>query len=198
MHTPPPEDSFIPERSALAPQPGEAIPTHYKWCFGCGVDHPTGLHMKVTAGEGLTATGVFTVSEHHQGAPGLAHGGLLSAAIDEVLGSLNWLLGVPAVTGRLECDFRRPVPVSSTLYVVAAIESQHGRKVFTSARVHLNELNGPVVIEAKALFVQVDVEHFLAHGNKQEVDAAIADRKGRWGEMAGTSIPGDGGFEVNP
>ena len=65
--------------------------------------------MSITAGEGLTVSGDFTVTEHLQGAPGLAHGGLLTAAIDEILGSLNWLLAGPAVTGRLECDFRRPV-----------------------------------------------------------------------------------------
>ena len=68
----------MPERHPLAPKPGEEIPSHLSMCFGCGSDHPTGLHMKSIAGEGLTATCEFTVTEMHQGAPGLAHGGLLS------------------------------------------------------------------------------------------------------------------------
>ena len=46
----------MPERHPLAPKPGEEIPSHLNMCFGCGVDHPTGLHMKSIAGEGLTAT----------------------------------------------------------------------------------------------------------------------------------------------
>lgn len=198
MHVSPPEGSFIPDRNPNAPQPGEAIPTHYKWCFGCGVDHPTGLHMQVTAGEGLTAKGVFTVSENHQGAPGLAHGGLLSAAIDEILGSLNWLLGVPAVTGRLECDFRRPVPVGTTLHIHAAIESMHGRKLFTRATVYMNDSSGPVAIEATALFVQVKLEHFVNNGNQAEVNAAISDRSGKWGNMSNTDFSHISEFEVNP
>ena len=198
MHVNPPEGSFVPTRNRIAPQPGEPIPTHYKWCFGCGVDHPTGLHMQVTAGEGLTAEGVFTVTENHQGAPGLAHGGLLSAAIDEVLGSLNWLLGVPAVTGRLECDFRKPVPVGTTLYIHASIESMHGRKVYTRAQAHMFDPDGPIAIDATALFVQVNLEHFVTNGNRAEVDAAVTDRSSRWRDMADSHVPPVAGFEVNP
>ena len=90
----------MPERHPLAPKPGEEIPSHLNMCFGCGSDHPTGLHMKSIAGEGLTATCEFTVTEMHQGAPGLAHGGLLSLAFDEALGKLMYLLQVPAEIGR--------------------------------------------------------------------------------------------------
>ena len=59
--------------------------------------------------------GSFTVTEHHQGAPGLAHGGVVAAAMDEAMGFLLWLLKTLAVTARIEVDFRRPVPVGSTL-----------------------------------------------------------------------------------
>lgn len=190
--------SFVPTRSSIAPQPGEPIPSHYKMCFGCGVEHPTGLHMRVTAGEGLTAEGVFTVTGNHQGAPGLAHGGLLSAAIDEILGSLNWLIGVPAVTARLECDFRRPVPVNTTLYIHASIDRIHGRKVFTQARAHMNNPEGPIAIEAKALFVQVKLEHFVTNGNQTEVDAAVSDRSSKWRDMAQMDYSQSSDFEVNP
>ena len=69
-------------------------------CFGCGELHITGLHFTAIAGENLDLTGKFTVTENHQGAPGLAHGGLLSLAFDEALGKLMWLIRTPAVTGR--------------------------------------------------------------------------------------------------
>jgi acyl-coenzyme A thioesterase PaaI-like protein len=192
------DDTFVPMRSSSAPIPGASIPIHYKWCFGCGVDHPSGLHMQITAGEGLTAQGVFTVTDDHQGAPGLAHGGLLSAAIDEILGSLNWLLGVPAVTGRLECDFRKPVPVGTTLYIHASIEAMHGRKVYTAARAHMNDPDGPIAIEAKALFVQVKLEHFVRNGNQTEVAAAVSDKSSKWSDMADADLSHGSEFEVNP
>ena len=115
-------DEELPERADHAPAEGERIPSHYRWCFGCGDDHPTGLHMELYAGAGLDTYGTFIVTGDHQGAPGLAHGGLLTTAMDEVLGSLNWLLAKPAVTAHLECDFRRPVPVGSILQMRAQVD----------------------------------------------------------------------------
>ncbi|MBI1351527.1 MAG: PaaI family thioesterase [Actinomycetales bacterium] len=186
----------MPMRAPNAPAPGEPIPSHYRWCFGCGSDHPTGLHMEMTAGEGLTVTGVFTVSEHHQGAPGLAHGGLLTVALDEILGSLNWLLAGPAVTGRLETDFRRPVPVGSQLFIDAEVVGVKGRKVFTRAVGRLGSPEGPVAVSAAALFIQVPLQHFVDHGAREHVQQAIEDRAS--GGPAWRPEGENEAFEVNP
>ena len=72
--TVPPEGAQIPARHPKAPMPGTKIPSHYGHCFGCGDLHPTGLHLVAHAGDGQNLTAVFTVTENHQGAPGLAHG----------------------------------------------------------------------------------------------------------------------------
>jgi len=136
------------------------------------MDHETGLHMLMYAGEGLSIDGKFTVTKHHQGAPGLAHGGLLSAAIDEVLGSLNWLLGVPAVTGRLDCEFLQPVPLGSVLHIHAEIVGKERSKVFTVATARLNSCDGPAAVDARAIFIQVSVEHFLKNGDRSIIKAA--------------------------
>ena len=171
-----PDDAVIPERPGHAPAPGADIPSHFRWCFGCGDDHPTGLHMKMTAGDDLTVHGVFTVTENHQGAPGLAHGGILATAFDDVLGGLNWLIGYPVVTGRLETEYRRPVPVGSTLSIIARIDGIKGRKVFTSAVGYLQD--GQVAVRASALFIQVPIEHFVQHGSSEHIEAAIRERPG--------------------
>lgn len=176
LPTAPPPDAVLPMRSENAPAAGTPIPSHYRWCFGCGSEHPTGLHMQITAGEGLRVSGVFTASEHHQGAPGLAHGGVLTTAVDEILGSLNWLLAGPAVTARLECDFRRPVPVGSLLHVEAEVVGVKGRKVFTRAIGRLGAPDGPVAVSAAALFIQVPLQHFVDNGSAEHVQQAIEDR----------------------
>jgi acyl-coenzyme A thioesterase PaaI-like protein len=180
-HIPP--GASLPQRAAHAPQFGDQIPSHFKSCFGCGDDHETGLHMLMFAGSDLSIEGTFTVTKHHQGAPGLAHGGLLSAALDEVLGSLNWLLGDPAVTGRLECEFRVPVPVGSVLHLRAEILGKERRKIYAVATAHLNSAEGPVAVVAHAIFIQVSVEHFLKNGDRSHAkDGVIAEHD----------------FEVNP
>lgn len=137
------------------------IASHYLQCFGCGPEVAAGLHIRVIVGPGVSVRAAFEVGEQHQGAPGLAHGGILAAAFDEALGALNWLLLAPAVTGRLETDFRRPVPVGSVIDIEAEIVAVAGRKVYTRG---VGVVDGAVVATASALFVQVDRSHFTTHG----------------------------------
>jgi acyl-coenzyme A thioesterase PaaI-like protein len=132
--------------------------------------------MRVMAGEGLTVSAEFEVTEHHQGAPGLAHGGVLAAAFDEALGALNWLLLNPAVTVRLETDFRKPVPVGQILHIDARITGVDGRKVYTEAVGRLGGADGPVVLTSAAIFVQVGLEHFQRNGRAEDVDRVAAER----------------------
>ncbi|WP_086698699.1 hotdog domain-containing protein [Streptomyces tricolor] len=120
---------------------------------------------------------------------GLAHGGVLATALDETLGSLNWLLRTIAVTGRLETDFVRPVPVGTTLYLEAEVTAVHGRKIYSTATGRIGGPDGPVAVRADALFIEVKVDHFIDHGRSEEIQAAMNDpdqiRRAR-------------AFEVNP
>jgi acyl-coenzyme A thioesterase PaaI-like protein len=145
--------------------------------------------MRVTVGEDVAVTGEFVVTADHQGAPGLAHGGLLTAAFDEALGSLMWLLRTPAVTARVETDFLRPVPVGSTLHITAHASAVLGRKVFTEAIGRLGGPDGEPAVRARALFVQVDIAHFTSHGRAEDIDAVRRDPS-----LHRTSEA----FEVNP
>ena len=180
----------MPQRHPGAPAPGDVMVSHYPSCFGCGRDHPSGLHLQVRAGEGLRVGAHFEVTEHHQGAPGLAHGGVLAAAFDEALGALNWLLLAPAVTARLETDFREPVAVGARLHIDAEILGQSGRKVYTRAAGRLGGTAGPVVLTAAALFIRVDLEHFTTYGREEDVARATQARK--------AGVAGAGWLDVSP
>ncbi len=171
--TVPPEGSQIPPRHPKAPEPGTKIPSHFGHCFGCGELHPTGLHLVAHAGDGQNLTAVFTVTENHQGAPGLAHGGLLSLAFDEALGKLMWLIRTPAVTGRLETDFLLPVPIGRTLYIDARITGQAGRKIYTQAEGRLDSATGEIAVKASALFISVPMEHFIKNLTEQYKDHLV-------------------------
>ena len=147
-----------------APPPGTQLPSHYDRCYGCGPQHQAGLRMQITVGQGTSVHGSFEVTDEHQGAPGLAHGGLLACAMDETLGTLGWLLGIPAVTAHLESDFRIPVPVGTILHMHAECLGVAGRKIYLSATARLNDPAGPIAVQAQALFLAVDLTHFAEHG----------------------------------
>ena len=161
--TTPPQEAVIPNRHVKAPAVGTQIPSHFGHCFGCGELHESGLHLVAIAGSGLDLTGKFTVTDKHQGAPGLAHGGLLSLAFDEALGKLMWLIRSPAVTGRLETDFIKPIPIGTTLHISAVITGQVNRKVYTEAVGRINGPEGDIAVRAAALFIIVPMSHFMSN-----------------------------------
>ena len=171
-----PSEAVTPERHPDAPKPGEAIASHYNNCFGCGIDHPTGLHIKIEAGEGMTTQAVFEVTQHHQGAPGIAHGGILALAFDESLGATNWLVRAPAVTAHLEVSFRLPVPVGTLVYIQATMQAISGRKIWSTAEGRLNSPDGPLAVEAGSLYMQVPIEHFTKHGRQEDLAKAASDQ----------------------
>jgi acyl-coenzyme A thioesterase PaaI-like protein len=144
---------------------GDKLGTHYAKCFGCGPEHPTGLRLEAVSGEGLTVSAKFTVGKDHQGAPGLAHGGVLAAAMDEALGMVVWLLRKPYVTGRLETDYLMPVPVGSTLHIRTRCTGVSGRKAYLEAEGRLGGPDGPVAVRGAAVFIEVQIAHFSRHGD---------------------------------
>ncbi len=188
--TTPPEGAQIPPRHAKAPESGSRIPSHFGHCFGCGELHPTGLHLVAHVGQGQDITAVFTVTENHQGAPGLAHGGLLSLAFDEALGKLMWLIRSPAVTARLETDFILPVPMGTELHISAQITGQVNRKVYTSAIGRLGSVEGPIAVRASALFIIVPMKHFMDNAPKAYLEHVTAHP-----ELLAFVDPD---FEINP
>jgi acyl-coenzyme A thioesterase PaaI-like protein len=157
---------------------GSAIPSHNRHCFGCGIDNANGLRMKMTVASPDTVQGTFVVREAHQGAPGLIHGGILAAAFDEILGAVNWLVGAPAVTGKLETNFLKPVPVDSVVEMSAWVDRVEGRKVFLFGDARVGD--GLEVARASGIFVQVPLEHFAKHGRPQDVAEAIGRGSRAW------------------
>lgn len=184
----PPEGAAVPPRHPAAPVPGTLLGSHNPDCYGCGASHPAGLHLIAYAGDEMTITAKFTVTELHQGAPGLAHGGLLSCAFDEALGKLMWLVRQPAVTGKLETSFLLPVPVGTTLFIEAEIIGQEGRKIYCKAQGRLGSNEGAVAVEAAAIFIVVPMEHFVSNAPEGFRDI-LAGR---------TDLSIDTEFEINP
>ncbi len=178
--TTPPAGAAQPRPHPNAPGKGASLGPHYSRCFGCGEAHPTGLHLSATTPDGEIVTAEFTVGEAHQGAPGLAHGGVLAAAMDEVIGMSIWLLQRPFVTARLETDFVLPVPVGTTLHLRSWCNGLAGRKAYLEAEGRSGSPGGPVAVRAAALFVEVPMKHFAEHGDLAALAAEHHD------------------FEVNP
>jgi acyl-coenzyme A thioesterase PaaI-like protein len=133
-------------------------PHHDPACWGCG-DNPNGIHLPQPEQEGLTDYEAYLAfGQQHQAAPGLVHGGLVAAALDEACGLLATWYRFPTVTGRLFVNYRKPVPINTELLVRARLEREHGRRLHVGGEL----VDGDdVLAEARGAFVHVPLEHFL-------------------------------------
>jgi acyl-coenzyme A thioesterase PaaI-like protein len=131
---------------------------HHPRCFACGIENPCSpaFRFEQVGDDRIIATCRF--DDRHQGSPGVAHGGAVATAIDDTLGTLVFVLDQPAVTARLELDYRRQAKLGRDLSIEAWAEARDGRKLHLAAEMREGD---DVIAEARGLFVAVDVEDFF-------------------------------------
>jgi acyl-coenzyme A thioesterase PaaI-like protein len=144
----------------------EPLPPHHANCLGCGPDNPAGVGMRMER-DGDRVRGSVELDRRHEGAPGYAHGGAVTTILDDALGMLLFVLRQPAVTARIEVDFRRPAFIGRPFDVEAWVDRVEGRKLWMAA---VLRDAGETVAEARSLFLVVDPEHF-ARGVEASSDA---------------------------
>jgi acyl-coenzyme A thioesterase PaaI-like protein len=134
-------------------------PHHDAACWGCG-DNALGIRLPQPEVEGQEEYEAYVhFDERHQGGPGIVHGGLVSAALDEACGLLATWYRFPAVTARIFVRFRRPVAINTELLLRARVEGSRGRRIHVAAALEDGE---EVLAEARAAFLHVPLDHFLA------------------------------------
>jgi len=121
-------------------------------CFGCGDRNTEGLQIDFTI-DGLKVTGRFTPRKSHQGFPGVAHGGIAAAAMDEAMGWAMYAAGAWAMTARMQVKYRRPLRLGEEVIVSAETVRDRGRRLEATAQI--TTLNGEVICEADGLFLRM-------------------------------------------
>ena len=131
-------------------QDNDDSPRHY--CFGCGVRNAEGLRIAFEV-DGMKVVGRFSPRQAHQGFPGIAHGGISAAAMDEAMGWAMYAAGAWAVTARMEVKYRGPLPLEQEVLVTAEVTSTRGRRLEAEAKIHT--LSGELLAEAHGLFLRM-------------------------------------------
>jgi len=150
-------------------------PHHDPSCWGCG-DNPIGLGLPQPSAEGATRyEAAVRFDERHQGGPGLVHGGIVSAALDEACGLLASWHRFPTVTARIFVRYRRPVPINRELRLAAEVTDSRGRRIHVDGR--LLDGDEPLA-EARGAFLHVPLEHFLATPEGRAAADAWRERLG--------------------
>jgi acyl-coenzyme A thioesterase PaaI-like protein len=129
--------------------------TARRYCFGCGDLNAAGLKLDFHF-EGSEAVAELVPQERHQGYPGIMHGGVIAAALDEAMGWAMYGAGVWAVTGKMEVKFRQPLRLHQKATVSGEVIRNRGR--WLELRGEIRSEEGKLIAESYALFMRVPEE----------------------------------------
>ena len=89
-----------------------------------------------------------------EGPPWHAHGGSSAALLDEAMGIRAWMTGKRVLAGRIQINFRAPLPLGRTFMLEAWVERVSGRKVVCKAK--LLGPDGTVYVDGEGLYLELD------------------------------------------
>ena len=127
-------------------------------CFVCGVANSYGLKLKFYESLPGEVVADITLPEHYQGYPGVAHGGIVAAMLDEVAGRTH-MGGEPPrfmFTARMDIRYRNNVPVGIPLHLIGRAGKSKDRTACASSAIYGPD--GALLAEAEVLLVNVPTE----------------------------------------
>lgn len=128
-------------------------------CFVCGVENRCGLGLRFFEAGPDRLEAEYRVPERYQGYPGVVHGGVVAAMLDEMV-SRTTMIGRPGhfmVTARLDISYRAPVPVEAPLHLTGRLTRRRGRFAFAHAELRLDD--GTLAAEAEGMMADFPDGH---------------------------------------
>ena len=127
-------------------------------CFICGLENPIGLHLHIYEVEPGVIETKYIAPEHFQGYPGVVHGGIVAALIDEI--SARAQMGSDSndprfmFTAKLEVKYRQNVPIGKLLKIVGKAGKTKSKSAEAWAGIYNAETN-ELLAEGNTLLINV-------------------------------------------
>ena len=135
--------------------------SHY--CFICGMENPIGLHLHIYETAPGEVESSYIAPDHFQGYPGVLHGGIVAALIDEISGRAH--MGTDPgssrfmFTAKLEVKYRKNVPIGRELRIIGKAGKSRSRSAEAWAGIYDAE-TGELLAEGNTLLMDVSVDQF--------------------------------------
>ena len=122
-------------------------------CFVCGRKNPIGLKMRFYTADDGCVYADYTPRAEHQSYPGVMHGGLITAMLDEIIGRTAIASNLWCMTAKLEVRFKKSVPIGAPLKLKGTITKQTNRLIEGRGEIRLAD--GTLAVEATGTYLRI-------------------------------------------
>ncbi len=130
-------------------------------CYVCGQANQAGLRIRFVRVGDQGSRASYTARVEHDGWPGVLHGGITFALMDEALAWASFFQGLRTVTARVQTKFKQPILTGTSLTIRGwTIDCRH-RLITVRAEVRIDD-------ESAALVADMDATRFLLTDNDQQ------------------------------
>jgi acyl-coenzyme A thioesterase PaaI-like protein len=123
----------------------------YPDTFVSGSQNKNGMKMKAFFQDSKVVTR-YTFDKQFQGGPGVVHGGILSAAVDDLMGYAAIIHKRACVTAKLEVNYILPVQIEKEFIIEAWISGIDGKKIYAESIIFDEET---IHTETNAMFIDL-------------------------------------------
>lgn len=136
-------------------------------CFGCGGANQRGMQLTFEQDDAARRIrGTFKIAPEYQGGPGFVHGGIVATLLDEVMAKVSRFEKDYAMTGALNVEYLRPVPVGEEIIVEGWETGREGR--IRTRQGEIRNSAGKILARGTGRFVEVDPEKLRASLRKDQ------------------------------
>jgi acyl-coenzyme A thioesterase PaaI-like protein len=124
-------------------------------CFVCGIANPFGLGLRFYQTDLGEVAADATVPEHFQGYPGIVHGGVVAAMLDEIAGRAHMGGDPPRFmfTAKMDIRYRKNVPVGQPLRLIGRAGKSKNHTATSFSEIYGPQ--GDLLAEAEVLLVNL-------------------------------------------
>jgi acyl-coenzyme A thioesterase PaaI-like protein len=147
-------------------------------CFACGTDNPIGLNLQFYRLGDAVCTDI-TLGKYHEGWQDIAHGGIISTLLDEVMSwAVMYKKKTFLVTRKMDIKYVRNVSIGIPLTVAGQlVDDSAPPKIRAKAEIRDDE--GSLLVRGNGEFVSLPEEHFssVPEGFKNQMASVFASFK---------------------
>ncbi len=139
-------------------------------CFACGTDNPIGLNMQFYRMADMVCSDMV-LERNHEGWENMAHGGIISTLLDEVMSwTVLYFKRTFLVTRKMNIKYIRPVPLGMPLTARGKILNE-SNDVQIDIRGEIVDSEQRLLVRSRAEFVMLKEKQLTAvsDGMKQEM-----------------------------